>query len=234
MAINEVSLAQPAAPAMQYCISLDAAGGEVSPAEILVSAGDTYVLPTPTRFGYQFSGWYLDETLIASGDPVAVTQDCTFVAQWLETGTVITLDAAGGSGVQTGIVIGEDGLYSLPTPVRTGYIFDGWYLDETLIPNDGSVPITEDCTLTAHWRVLNYTVIYHGNGGTANGLSSIQREYIGNQKVSLDSLGFTRPGYGLSGWRTSPNASQGIFYSSLSKVCDLTTENGGVVHLYAQ
>jgi len=44
--------------ANKYTVSLNAAGGSVSQATIEVTYGETYNLPTPTRDGYMFLGWY--------------------------------------------------------------------------------------------------------------------------------------------------------------------------------
>ena len=89
-------------------------------------------------------------------------------------------------GVPYGVIAQEDGCYGeLPIPYRIGYIFDGWYLGETLISTDGSVPITEDCTLVAHWTPITYTVVYHGNGGNAGGQTEVIRTYSGRRNHYL-------------------------------------------------
>lgn len=44
-------------------VRLNANGGKVSPASKVVTCGSTYgTLPTPTRTGYEFDGWYTRES----------------------------------------------------------------------------------------------------------------------------------------------------------------------------
>ena len=219
-------------------VNLDAAGGEVTPSSVSVAAYDVYDLPVPTRFGYTFMGWYLGQTLISNGDPVELTEDTTFVAKWQKNGIIVLLDAAGGSVDALGVVIREDGQYTLPTPSREGFTFDGWYLGDTLIPADGSIPITEDCTLTAHWTAITYTVIYHGNGGYTQRIKTeITRTYRGGQAVDMSSLGFKWFGDDdimLLGWRTSPIYNKGTFYALDVAVYNLASSDGEVIDLYAE
>lgn len=219
-------------------VNLDAAGGEVTPSSVSVAAYDVYDLPVPTRFGYTFMGWYLGQTLISNGDPVELTEDTTFVAKWQKNGIIVLLDAAGGSVDARGVVIQEDGQYTLPTPSREGFTFDGWYLGDTLIPADGSIPITEDCTLTAHWTAITYTVIYHGNGGYTQRIKTeITRTYRGGQAVDMSSLGFKWFGDDdimLLGWRTSASSDEGTFYALGITVYNLASSDGEVIDLYAE
>ena len=44
------------------------------------------------------------------------------------------------------------------TPTRTGYTFDGWYLDEAEEPFDFDTIITSDITLTAKWHVTPHNI----------------------------------------------------------------------------
>lgn len=69
-----------------YTLTYDANGGTVSPASKTVTYGSTYgTLPTPTRTGYGFNGWFTAST---GGTPVvsttnyATASDSTIFAQW--------------------------------------------------------------------------------------------------------------------------------------------------------
>ena len=72
-----------------YTVTLDPNGGEVSPTSIRVTYQSTYgSLPTPTRDGYVFKGWYTSETSgtqILSTTKYTSTQDTTIYAQWQDT-----------------------------------------------------------------------------------------------------------------------------------------------------
>ena len=80
----------------------------------------------------------------------------------------ISFDANGGSVTPASGTTNEDSnLSSLPTPVRTGYAFQGWYTEKT-----GGIKVTTatvfktDTTVYAQWSPVNYTVTI---AGTENG-----------------------------------------------------------------
>ena len=52
----------------------------------------------------------------------------------------------------------------MPTPTRTGYSFNGWYLGEQHITSSTIVKITSNVTLTARWSANTYTVEYYSDG----------------------------------------------------------------------
>ena len=80
-----------------YTVTLNPNGGEVSPTSIRVTYQSTYgSLPTPTRDGYVFKGWYTSETSgtqILSTTKYTSTQDTTIYAQWQDTWTNHASDA---------------------------------------------------------------------------------------------------------------------------------------------
>jgi len=70
-------------------VTLDANGGNVSPTSITVRQGNTYnSLPTPTRSGYTFDGWYTAAnggTQIISSTPVNLSSNqSTIYAHWVK------------------------------------------------------------------------------------------------------------------------------------------------------
>lgn len=64
----------------------------------------------------------------------------------------LTLDSANGGETET-IKVNQDGTVSnLPTPLREGYKFEGWYTDEALtIPFTSETKVTSDLKLYAKW-----------------------------------------------------------------------------------
>jgi uncharacterized repeat protein (TIGR02543 family) len=83
----------------QYTVTFDPQGGEVNPPTVQVAAGGTVTnLPTPTRTGYTFDGWYTqDGTQFTAG--TAVNGDITVSAHWSGGG-------GGGGNLQDGVYIG--------------------------------------------------------------------------------------------------------------------------------
>lgn len=100
---------------------------------------------------------------------------------------VITLDANGGYVYNKTIDVefGKD--FSLPTPYRDGYEFEGWkYGNLTLV--EGEYMYTEDITLKASWIALYK---FDKETGTLNGYeagSSIKQDSILNIPSSIDGV----------------------------------------------
>ena len=110
-------------------------GGRVSSGSKTVICGKTYgALPTPTRRGYTFAGWYTAKSggsRIGSSSVVRTTRNQTLYARWklvkykiqyrLGKGTNSRSNPAGYTVTSRTIV--------LKNPVRKGYTFKGWYSD---------------------------------------------------------------------------------------------------------
>ena len=134
-------------------------------------------LPTPTKTGYTFDGWYTASTggnKVTS--PYTPTNDITLYARWTANQYRITFDADGGNVTPSTKQVTYDQKYGeLPTPTKTGYTFEGWFMDDsTQITSNDTVKITEDKTLKAHWQGATYTLTVNPNGGTWNGSSAQQ------------------------------------------------------------
>ncbi len=119
-------------PVITFVVTFDSNGGSSVDSQT-IEAGATVTKPAdPTKAGYTFVGWYLDQTCTTEYDfssPVNAT--ITIYAKWESTvpgqytisyyeGTT-KLDLTPATYV-TGNEI------ELPTPTKTGYIFAGWYL----------------------------------------------------------------------------------------------------------
>ena len=72
--------------ANQYTVSFNARGGWPSPGDITVTYDAEYgTLPTPTRYGFTFDGWYTGETdgtQVESSTIVQITDNQTLYAHW--------------------------------------------------------------------------------------------------------------------------------------------------------
>lgn len=95
---------------------------------------DDYTLPTPTKNGYNFAGWYTEAgftnrvTKIASGS----TGNKAFWAKWTTIPYTITYNLNGGTnpaGAKTQYTIESDD-YTLPVPSKKGYDFGGWFTND--------------------------------------------------------------------------------------------------------
>lgn len=152
-----------------YLVTFDANGGRVSQESTAVTIGKPYgTLPTPTRTGYSFDGWYTKETggtKVTETTTVGTNPPTKLYAHWIANKYLVVFDANGGrintaSGqvkTKTDTVTYGSKYYSLPTPTRTGgYTFDGWYTDQTngtKVTSATTVTTTKDHILYAHWHL---------------------------------------------------------------------------------
>lgn len=107
-----------------YTLTFDADGGTVSPASKQVTFGNTYgTLPTPTKTGETFYGWFIGDLLITSNSIVDLDADATAKAAWsirsqmrvkgsdnsLHTGAVYVKGSDGNMHMAIAYVKGSDG-----------------------------------------------------------------------------------------------------------------------------
>lgn len=89
-------------------------------------------------------------------EPVEAGKDdvCTIAHNW-----VVTFNPDNGGDTFTQNVEYEGkAIKPTPDPEKTGYTFDGWYLDEAEAPFSFDTTITSDITLTAKWHVTLHNI----------------------------------------------------------------------------
>lgn len=148
-------------------VRLDTRGGTISNGDATefsqVSEGETYTLPTPTRDGYTFDGWYdaVNEITSLGGSTwtVPASIPTTLYATWTANSYTVTYDATtnGGDSITYTDSIEYNTCFpsSLPTATKTDSTFDGWYLDSVdttnkVEPYDAFL-LSSDTTLYAHF-----------------------------------------------------------------------------------
>ena len=146
-------------------VHFNANGGTVSPASKVVTCSSNYgktygTLPTPTRTGYDFDGWYTQETggtKVTANTSVGTDPPTTLYARWKGKTYTVSFNANGGTvGTASDTVTYGKKYYSLPTPTRKGYTFDGWYTLKaggTKVTSDTTVTTAANHTLYAHWHL---------------------------------------------------------------------------------
>ena len=141
----------------------------------------------PSRQGYQFTDWYLDDTKYDFN--AAVTGNMTLTARWTANSYTITFDTDGGSEVAPITQDYGTQITAPADPTREGYTFIGW---------DKAIPATmpaEDLTVTAQWRINQYTIAFDTDGGSA--IAPITQDYGTQITAPADP---TREGYTFIGW----------------------------------
>lgn len=129
------------------------------------------VISNPTKTGYTFIGWSINDSEELYVDYVIKQHsygNLVFKANWKVNQYKLSLDVNGGNVINENEMIIEYGSsYSLITPTRIGYTFDGWYKGSNKVEN-GVWNYLEDVTLIARWNVINYNITYYLNGATIN------------------------------------------------------------------
>ena len=121
-------------------------------------------------------------------EPISYTgTDSERVASWTQqyfsdvelTKDVVTIhfDAQGGTAISDKYVAKGGTLSSLPATARTGYTFNGWYLNNAQVTT--ATVFNQDSTLTAQWTVINNSSSGGGGGGgsSSGGSSSSSSTY---------------------------------------------------------
>ena len=157
-------------------------------AKQIVQAGEKAIEPdVPSRQGYQFTDWYLDDTKYDFN--ADVTGDMTLTAKWTANSYTITFDTDGGSAIDP-ITQGYGTTIKAPTaPTKTGYTFAGW---------DRAIPATmpaENMTIKANWTVNQYTITFDTDGGST--VAPITQDY-GTAITAPEAP--TKIGYTFAGW----------------------------------
>ncbi|MDR3185210.1 MAG: InlB B-repeat-containing protein [Christensenellaceae bacterium] len=114
----------------------------------------------PTRFGYEFSGWFSDSEFLNKVEGIQTIDFdvSTIFAKWDKQKIEISFDLNYDTGISDSPKIYELEIGSVfPNPVvaRDGYIFSGWYLNKNLSnPNTYEEVPDKAVTLYAGWTII--------------------------------------------------------------------------------
>lgn len=179
-------------------------------------------LPTATRYGYTFNGWYTASTGGSRvTDPYTPSNtNITLYAQWTPSQYTLTYDANGGNVSPVSKVITYNEIYdALPTPSRTGYTFIGWYIDQSFssqVLASSTYTTAADSSIYAKWQGNAYVVSLYPNypiGGTSDPVQSTKNVNYDSQYGELPTL--TRTGYTFDGWYTSASGGTRVVATTL-------------------
>ncbi len=204
-------------------IIFDANGGECEVEEMVLPTGSVYgELPVPeTRPGYSFLGWFTDRTggtAVTTSTAINNIESYSLYAHWSVKNVTVTFDADGGSCSPGSKTFSYGEAYGiLPTAVRNGYTFLGWYTSKTggeQITRNKVITNAEDHTLYAHWsaeEAVNVTVTFNANGGT----TSVQTKTVTFGSAFGELPTAARDGYVFLGWYTALNDGYSVDAASI-------------------
>ena len=136
----------------------------------------TTTLNTPSKACHTFINWTASSGTITDNLFKMGLSNANLTANYQLIKYATTLNVNGGSPLSSNIINHNCGqaIGTLPTPVRSGYNFDGWYTEA----NGGqkvvsSTILDSNSTIFAHWTASTYTVVFNRNNATGrNGYSS--------------------------------------------------------------
>lgn len=136
-------------------------GGEITQRAKKAISGKQYgTLPSATRKGYTFAGWYTDKTRgfrVIKTSYVNNEKSHTLYARWKSNRVIVNFDGNGGKVTMASKKVTKGKTYgTLPTPKRKGYVFQGWYTAQKggkKITRYSKVSVYGKQTLYAKWKI---------------------------------------------------------------------------------
>ena len=193
-------------------LGFNANGGTCSNILIFTTIGGSYpALPTASRPGYAFTGWYTTASggsLVQAGDAVTATAERTLYAHWTRKQVLYFNGVDGEPAVacRTNTIGAAYG--KLPTATLAGQAFVGWFTHRvggTQVLATDIVPEWTPRTLFAHWTNVQ-TVVFDANGGSTP--ESQRARTIGASYGTLPAA--TRSGHALLGWYTKASGGTAV------------------------
>ena len=224
-----------------------ATAGSSTASASFTTGGLALVLPTPTKTGYTFAGWYSDSALTSSigvgganYSPTGSTLSLNAYAKWIAVNYTFTYD---GNSADSGAVPTETSKQITQTAtikantgslIRVGYTFSGWNTESNgtganYLSGSQFTVGSSNIVLYAKWSANTYTVTYNVNGGTGNAKRSSNNvtsdSYTTDgSAIALPGVGsLERSGYTFGGWNTSAagtgtNRVEADLYTTVSDV----------------
>ncbi|WP_262095290.1 InlB B-repeat-containing protein [Paracholeplasma vituli] len=161
-------------------------------------------MPTTTKSGYEFAGWYTDETLTQAFDPLTNRTNWVFTiyAKWTPNDAIYHIEhyheSLTGSFVlfeteDKDTVVGAS--VSIETKNYTGFTYQTGNASNV---SSGVIPTTGELTLKAYYERNTYSVIIDENGGDT--VSDLAVKY--EDTITLPTL--SRVGYTFLGYESNP------------------------------
>lgn len=163
-------------------VTFNANGGTIAGKDFAEGQSGTEIsVPTPTRYGYNFGGWYTESSCensaMTDGTYKFPATNATWYAKWTAKNVTVTFNygegAVGGDKTSTITKTFDSNLSEadIPAPTLAGFTLTGWSREDgTIIPNanmTSEVINTEGTvTYTAYYTANPITITFNPDGGT--------------------------------------------------------------------
>ena len=202
-------------------ITFDADGGKMEGGNVTAKIGDTITLPNCTKDGYEFIGWYDNDTCVGqAGEKYIVTGDVILKARYekkAEVTCLITFDPNGGRKAEH-IRAAKGTKITLPGTEKSGYVFLGWYTEKEngiLLGLAGDeMEVTKDMTVYALWEKEKAEENGDKNQETCKAVFHTEGGTLKNKTVTIaKGAGLYLPlpereGYDFAGWYLDQSLTQ--------------------------
>ncbi len=192
----------------KFTVTLDVNGGDaLSASTQIVTYGERFSLPVPTRTGYSFNGWYSGETPLTNAQGTGLNvwtqrQNVTLAASWTANKYHLsvrwdlpkagTVDSIGDGN----FLYGSD--VQLKAHTNDGFTFVGWFDGQTQLSDKMEFTYTmgTDKTLNVKWIVTPVTTV--SADSDAGSVSALEGSYTVGQQVTVTAT--PNEGYLFDGW----------------------------------
>lgn len=181
---------------IEYVITYETNGGNHLDSEVY-HYQDQLTLPVPVREGYQFTGWYQDQSLTSEfKEQTMPASNLTLYAGWNPIRYSVTWIVNGYAPTTDYYNIGEELIK--PQVYKIGYEFKGWYFDqEGTLPFDLDTCPASNLIIYGLFEKLNYKITFINDG-------EIYDELILPYQELVDIDEPNKEGHTFLGWYLDP------------------------------
>ena len=155
---------------IEYFITYHLNGGTNGTNPETYNVEDEFTFAEPTRTHYTFNGWYTDEECTQAKTGIALGEhgEIDLYAKWTPIEYAITYHVGvGENDINNPATYTVEDEFNFINLSETGYIFDGWYIDEAFTQAKTGITLGEygEINLYAKWTLITYAITYHLDGG---------------------------------------------------------------------
>lgn len=176
----------------EYSVTFDPQNGDPIFSQNVKYSERVEIPMEPIKVGYRFSGWYYNNELF-DFSTLITTNEIALYAKWEEATYKVTFYAYGGNYIPSQELKYNEIVKKPANPMRYGYTFVGWYLNDELY--DFDMPITTDIALVGKWNKQSYRIKFITNCDIIIDDQMVPYEECIEKPIVLE-----REGYTFLGW----------------------------------